>query len=62
MCLFVYEVPSACVQIISFDIKPENVLLDPTMTVARLTDVGLAKVHVPVAMICIFCQTVQTSL
>ncbi|BDA51317.1 probable serine/threonine-protein kinase DDB_G0281745 at C-terminar half [Coccomyxa sp. Obi] len=30
--------------VISFDVKPENVLLDHTMTVARLTDVGLAKV------------------
>lgn len=33
-------------QVISFDVKPENVLLDPTMTVASLTDVGLAKVHI----------------
>lgn len=31
-------------QIISFDVKPENILLDNTMTIARLTDVGLAKV------------------
>ncbi|BDA51310.1 probable serine/threonine-protein kinase DDB_G0281745 at C-terminar half [Coccomyxa sp. Obi] len=31
-------------QVISFDVKPENILLDHTMTIARLTDVGLAKV------------------
>ncbi|BDA51291.1 probable LEAF RUST 10 DISEASE-RESISTANCE LOCUS RECEPTOR-LIKE PROTEIN [Coccomyxa sp. Obi] len=31
-------------QVISFDVKPENILLDHTMTVAKLADVGLAKV------------------
>lgn len=31
-------------QVISFDVKPENILLDHSMTVAKLTDVGLAKI------------------
>ncbi len=32
------------VQVISFDVKPANVLLDRSMKHAKLADVGLAKV------------------
>lgn len=28
---------------ISFDVKPGNILLDKTMTIAKLSDMGLAK-------------------
>ena len=34
----------ALVQVVVFDIKPENILLDHTQTDAKLADVGLAKV------------------
>ena len=32
-----------CLQVISFDVKPGNILLDKTMTIAKLSDMGLAK-------------------
>lgn len=37
------EVP-AHVQIIIFDVKPANILLDEACITAKVTDVGLAKV------------------
>lgn len=32
-------------QVISFDVKPGNILLDITQTIAKLSDMGLAKLQ-----------------
>ena len=51
------------VQVISFDVKPANVLLDRSMKHAKLADVGLAKVLerslTMTVMVCIFYRSIH---
>ena len=54
----VYQRVFVVVQVISFDVKPANVLLDRSMKHAKLADVGLAKVlersMTMTVMVCMF--------